>query len=482
LPAAVGEPSGEPDRILPLKPFKVVVQNTVDTTWTASWKQVKALRAESVQFKCVEKGGSCKAPALAASATLPPKTTSATVELYPDSQYTCYVVAEGEALTKCSKPVSIKTDYVSRAYLLAPVAPPPGRRLQQMGPTQRLEVCGIAANGSFVDCMDAGLGDLVPFSVGRNAAAVDSSFRWITFLDQNDTSKAYTCPLNPDGTAVADSCRVVFTAGGMDRIPVYNDQSTKVWIRNAETDIFNGTVCDINAGGDYVGCQQFLNEDLNSTSPIVPSPDGQNVYVFNTTKDIGQFYCNEIVQDCVEVEIIEPTRNGMQPSPPPNVFDPSRDGIFGFLSSDVALTAFGPLPNSGSFERLVFDSPIDATGTVYSGPFNQSTIITGILGANGGDNAYVARVFIKDMGYGGRSGAVANQGAEPLDLESAMKIILEAWAKGDMESLINNKDLPDFEIGWLYCTVGMEALTDCVEVVDFLEGREITAFTQPIIV
>jgi len=471
---------------LPAVPKALVTVNITDTNWTAGWKKIKSLRADSLELKCVEKGGSCIDPAVGvASDNLPPRATEATVTgLYPGTEYTCYLITETKKSQKCSKPVSVKTTYTTRVYIDT-FDVNSGRRRLLVDSEKDTEVCNVDSEGGFINCIGAQLGEFMPYGIGVSAAAVGSTYRWISFLDENSRTKMYTCPLNPDGTAVSDACKNVFTApaDGHSKTSVFNEQSTKVWILcNEPINTIKGSVCDIDANGDYETCMDFENDKVSGK--IVPSPDGQSVYVVS---DAALYYCTATVQDCQEVDYMLPGSFIIPSKRASAAFGPS---VLGFQSSRVALLALIPLitPKDlngqngalGSvFLRCNIESPTEFDCEEYGSPFTMPTFIFGFAFANNGANVYIGSLTIS-MNNNIKSDTtdelLRSAAAEGVDIAS----ISQALSSGNVESIANLVAPNDF--GVKYCTMGADGIKDCVKVLDFLAGNEIVAFTKPIIV
>lgn len=518
----------ESDRLfLPnVVPKTIVTLETTDITWMAGWKRIKSLRANALELKCVEKGGSCEDPAVGNPAeNLPPKTTQATVTgLYPDTEYTCYLITETKKSQKCSKPILIKTGYSTRAYINAPMPLTTGRRLR--AENQYTQVCNLDSDGAFIECVSAQLNQYLPFALEVNVAAVGRSYKWISFLategtdemddmnskdlmmGKNNMDTMYTCPLKPDGTVISEECIIVFSKeddvkgedmGGMNseegngngnfRIvtAVFNDQATKVWIRTKKGQPVRGYVCDIDADGIYQNCQK-LNPKENGEADalngnggnkkkgqIVPSPDGQNVYL--VSEQI--LYCDAIIDQC------EPVTIGDQESEA-NVVN-GEDGEqkypykIGFQSDSVAFLSKGPAEAETSNSRFLaatsiwrclIDTETDFLCEPYGVPFEDPTWITGFVFANNGANVYL---WISPLTNGFDM-------AEGISASSVVPDSTNISALSGLSLMENESSemMTEFHLTYV-CDVGSEALENCIQVLDYEEGQDFVAFTRPII-
>jgi len=508
-------------------PKTIVTLETTDTDWTAGWKKIRSLRANSLELKCVEKGGACEDPAVGDPAdNLPPKTTLATVTgLYPDTEYTCYLITETKKNQKCSKPIPIKTGYSTRAYINAPMPLTADRRLLEEG--QYTQVCNLDSKGAFIECVSAQLNQYLPFALEVNVAAVGRTYKWITFLategmdDMNDMNSQdmnmgknkmdtmYTCPLNPDGTAISEDCVVVFSkedaakdseeeetegmnGGGnngngnfMIVTAVFNDQATKVWIRTKRGQPVRGYVCDIDANGIYQNCQMLNpkgNEEANGLNgngsgkkkgQIVPSPDGQNVYL--VSEQI--LYCDAIIDDCNPVAINEQdtevnvanVENG----------GPNNPYKIGFQSPSVAFLSKRPAaadPSDSRFLatsiwRCLIETPTELLCEPYGVPFEEPTRITGFVFANNGANVYLWIDPLKN-----------DLEEEDISASTVVPDSTNISALSDLSLMDNGSSemMTNFYLTYV-CDVGTEALANCIQVLDYEEDQDFVAFTRPII-
>lgn len=355
--------------------------------------------------------------------------------MLPNTEYTCYVVVKNKKGLEICESINIKTkadDYVTRAYVRSTTL---RRRLLQ--DDQDTQVCTLNSEGGLADCMSAQLDGFLPVATA-GAATIGSTYDWITFLEQRTPrNKMYTCPLNPDGTAVSDACKNVFTAGGFVLYNFFNDQSTKAWMLFASPGTSKmGAVCDIDAVGDYKDCQDIIPETMITIRGIpLASPDGQSVYVPSSE---GILCCSATASNCKNVNI----------SPSFDVFNENYAGAnIGFQSSNVALIAFdfvSPVANDTvsvmndaamtPLLRCELESPTEFLCEEYGYPFTEDTAIFGFAFANDGANVYLLTAF-----------------------------------NGGFEAAVE------------YCTVGSEGISGCQRVID-LSDQEVVALTRPIIV
>ena len=322
--------------------------------------------------------------------------------------------------------------------------------------------------------MTAQLGNFVPYGVGASAAAGGSTYRWIRFLDENSRSKMYKCPLNPDSTAVSDACKNVFTAAddGYSKTSVFNEQPTKAWILCVNgLGTIEGSVCDIDANRDYEECMDFENDKVSGN--IVPSPDGQSVYVASFGATV--YYCTATLEDCELVDFSLPNSMMISETETSSVFGAT---VIGFPSTKVAILSLFLSPQ---LIKCNIETPTEFDCEEYGSPFTMPTIIFGFAFANNGANVYIGSLTFtnnNNIMADTTDELLRSAAAEGVDIES----INQALSSGDVESIANSFASIQIDFGVKYCTVGPEGITDCVEVLNFLEGNEIVAFTKPIIV
>ena len=387
-------------------------------------------------MKCVAKGNLCQDPAVGTSAeNLSSKANQATVtDLSPDTEYTCCILVRTNEGLEAYQAIDIKTkeiQYVTRAYI-RPISLRRGSVQDQ-----DTQVCTLNSEGGLADCVSAQLRGFRPVATVRSAI-LGGTHEWITFLDQTSMrNMMYTCPLNPDGTIVYKSCKNVHKAGGYILYNFFNSQSTKAWMlyRSPERTDKVGTVCDIDAAGNYQNCQDIIPEAQIDIKGIpIASPGGRSVYVPSVD---GILYCNETASKCDTVKI----------SPSFDLFNEDYVGAnIGFHSSNVALIAFDfvlPAANDKNtvnetrtlLLRCELESPTTFMCEEYGYPsFTTPTAIFGFEFANNGTNVYLLTVF--------------NEGQE-----AAVE----------------------------YCAVGTRGLVDCERVLKFSD-QDILALTHPILV